>query len=123
MSMQGTSDRVVARQTELAAVGAFLVRVQGAPSAFLIEGAAGIGKTRIWREGVERASELGLRVLSSHPGGSDVRLAFSGLADILDEDARAAVVQTLPAPQQRALEVALLLEDPDGEPLDDHAVA
>jgi DNA-binding CsgD family transcriptional regulator len=117
------SESVVGRQPELVSVETFIARAQEAPCACFLEGEAGIGKTRIWREGIERANLLGLRVLSAHPGGSDVRLAFSGLTDLLDDEACAALLPALPAPQRRALEVALLLEDPVGEPLDERAVA
>ena len=117
------SESVVGRQPELASVETFIARAQEAPCACFLEGEAGIGKTRVWREGIERANLLGLRVLSTHPGGSDVRLAFSGLTDLLDDEACAALLPALPAPQRRALKVALLLADPVGEPLDERAVA
>src|SRR4029453_10365715 len=83
---------------------------------------AGMGKTPLWNGGVQRALEDGFRVLSTRPGGSEVQLAFAGLADLLDGVA-AETLPKLPPPPRRALEVALLLEEPgDGAP-DDRAVA
>jgi DNA-binding CsgD family transcriptional regulator len=113
---------LVGRKAELASLDEFLARVAGGPCAFFLEGEAGIGKTRLWWEGLERARGRGVRVLSTHPGGAEVRLSFVGLADLLDE-AVAEVLSALPPPQRRALGIALLLEDPDGVPPDDRAVA
>jgi predicted ATPase len=92
------------------------------PCALFLEGEAGIGKTRLWREGLDRARERGLRVLSTHPGSSDVSLAFAGMADLL-VDVVAETLPELPPPQRRALEIALLLQDSKGVPPDDRAVA
>ena len=115
-------ETLVGRQAELASLDEFLARLAGGPCAFFLEGEAGIGKTRLWSEGAERARGRGVRVLSTHPGGAEVRLSFAGLADLLDEVV-AEVLSALPPPQRRALRIALLLEDPDGVPPDDRAVA
>src|SRR5207344_2057569 len=73
----------------------------------------GIGKTTLWQETIRRAGKQGIRVLASRPGASEARLTFVGLGDVLagvgDE-----VLGELPAPQRRALDVALLRADPDG---------
>jgi DNA-binding CsgD family transcriptional regulator len=90
--------------------------------AFFVEGEAGIGKTRVWTEAVERARRRGAQVLLTRPSGSEVRLAFAGMSDLLGE-VFAGTLPDLPLPQQRALAVALLLEDPTGAPPDDRAVA
>jgi DNA-binding CsgD family transcriptional regulator len=115
-------DVLVGRQEELAAIEAFLAGVGSASSALFLEGETGIGKTRLWKRGVERAREGGLRVLSTRPGGAEVQLAFAGLADLLD-GVVSETLQELPPPQRRALEVALLLEEPGAGPPDDRAVA
>ena len=115
-------ETLVGRQAELASLDEFLTRVAIGPCALFLEGEAGIGKTRVWREGVERARRHGARILSSQPSGSEVRLSFAGLADLLDEVVADALPE-LPPPQRRALEIALLLEDPKGVSPDDRAVA
>jgi DNA-binding CsgD family transcriptional regulator len=111
----------VGRQTELASLDSFLLRACERPCALFLHGEAGIGKKRLWREGLGRAREHGVRVLSTHPGSSDVSLAFAGMADLLAEVV-AETLHRLPPPQRRALEIALLLRDPKGVPPDDRAV-
>jgi DNA-binding CsgD family transcriptional regulator len=113
---------IIARQSELAALDDFLERSDDWPSALYFEGAAGIGKTRLWREGLGQARLRGLRVLATRPGSAEVRLAFAGIADLL-ADVLEDVLAELPAPQRRALAVALLLEDAQGVTPDDRAVA
>jgi len=115
-------EAIVARQSELTALDAFLERIPEGPRGLFLEGEAGIGKTRIWREGLERARARGVRVLASRPGGAEVQLAFAGIADLL-RDVLEETLAGLPPPQRRALAIALLLEDAEGIAPDDRAVA
>jgi DNA-binding CsgD family transcriptional regulator len=112
---------IVGRDEELHGLSAFL-EPGAAPGALLIEGAAGIGKTTLWRYGVERAAERGWRVLTAGPAPSEARLAFAAIGDLLVGVVDAAVSR-LPPPQRRALEVALLLDDVRGPPPDERTVA
>ena len=112
---------IIARQSELAALDDFLSGIADGPQALFFEGAAGIGKTRLWREGLERARARDMRVLATRPGGAEVQLAFAGIADLL-HNVLDQVLGELPPPQRRALAIALLVEDPDGAPPDDRAV-
>jgi DNA-binding CsgD family transcriptional regulator len=105
---------VVGRDRELAAVNAFLEALQSGRAVLVVEGEAGIGKTTVWQAGITRAVERGMTVLSSRPGSSETRLTFVGLADLL-QDVDESVFDGLPAPQRRALDVALLRADPDGD--------
>ncbi|MGN6800205.1 MAG: helix-turn-helix transcriptional regulator [Gaiellaceae bacterium] len=103
---------VVGREPELKAVDAFL---DGTTQALAIVGEAGIGKTTVWREAVERARARGATILTARPAESEVRLSFGGVADLtsaLPEDA----FDALPAPQRRGLDVALLRADSTGPP-------
>jgi len=100
---------IVGRQRECAEVENFLVLARDRARTLVIEGEAGIGKTRVWKEGLERAEAGGVRLLVSRPGGADVKLAFAGLADLI-RDVDAEPLNELPPPQRRALSVALLLE-------------
>ena len=109
------------REAELAGLDALVSQVREGPCGLFLEGEAGIGKTSLWREGVRRARERGVRVLSSNPGSADLSLAFAGLTDLLSEVVGEAVA-VLPRPQRRALEIALLLRDPQGVSPDDRAV-
>jgi DNA polymerase III delta prime subunit len=104
---------VVGRAAELDVVDAFLASLDDGPARLLVEGEPGIGKTTVWQAASSRARERGYRILTSRPGPSETRLTFAGLGDFLsgvDDDA----LEALPAPQRRALRVALLRDDPDG---------
>ncbi|HEY1687537.1 MAG TPA: AAA family ATPase [Solirubrobacteraceae bacterium] len=95
------------RDDELALVERFLTEAAGGPAGLLIEGDAGIGKTTIWRVAVRFAAEGGWRVLAAHGTGTEVRLAYAGLADLL-VDVEDDVLDKIPAPQRAALGAALL---------------
>jgi DNA-binding CsgD family transcriptional regulator len=103
---------IVGRDEEATALEAFVDGVGDGPSALVLEGEAGIGKSTLWLAGVERARSQGFRVLSSRPGEAEHKLAYVGLGDLF-EDVLADVLPALPPPRRRALEVALLLEEPD----------
>ena len=53
---------VVGRDRELESIASFLDLAAGAPRVLLVEGDAGIGKTTLWRAGVELARERDYRV-------------------------------------------------------------
>jgi DNA-binding CsgD family transcriptional regulator len=119
--MAGAAADPVGRQEELAAVADFL-EAEAAACAVVIEGEAGIGKTTVWEAAVEAAASRGLRVLRARPAESEAKLAFSSLADLL-AGAFEDVLGELPAPQRRALEIALLIDDAGGPRADRRAVA
>ncbi len=79
-------------------------------------GDAGIGKTTVWRAGVEHARGRGFCVLAVEPVKAEQSLSYAALADLL-EPVGDDVFLSLPQPQRRALERVLLLVEPDG-PLD-----
>jgi DNA-binding CsgD family transcriptional regulator len=110
---------VVGRDEERSALDAVLDRRApgSGPAGIALEGEAGIGKSTLWREAVELARARGLRVLTARPVESERTLAHAGLGDLLDP-ALEDVLPALPAPRRRALEVALLLEDPGSRPVD-----
>ena len=70
---------------------------------------------------VDRARARGFRVLEARPTKAEQKLSFAALGDLL-ADAHGEI-GGLPAPQRRALRVALLLEEPYGLPPDERAVA
>jgi DNA-binding CsgD family transcriptional regulator len=122
MSVRGSETPLVGREPELARVDEFLTGATAAPAALVLEGEAGIGKTRVWEEGVRRAGGRRYELLSCRPTESEAQLAFSALSDLLS----GVLEETLPAlpdPQRHALEVALLLADPGDRPVDQRAVA
>ena len=102
---------VVGRRTELEAIGSFLVGEEA--RALVLEGAAGIGKTALWLEGVERARRDEQHVLAARPAGAETPLALGGFRDLLADVPREAR-DGLPEIQQHALARALL-EDEVGD--------
>jgi DNA-binding CsgD family transcriptional regulator len=104
------SGEVVARGEELSALDAVLDRAAAGSAALVLEGEAGIGKSTLWRAGVDAARARGMCVLLSQPAEVERGLAHAGLGDLF-ENALESVLPALSAPRRRALEVALLVED------------
>ena len=113
---------IVSREEELASLHSFVAEAQGGPAALVLEGDPGIGKSTLWLAGVARARAQGLRVLVSRPAEAERSLAHAGLGDLF-EDVLDEALPALAPPRRRALEVALLLEDPSGDPVDHSALA
>ncbi len=112
----------VGRDAELAEVDLFLGQMNAASCALALEGDAGIGKTTIWQEAVDRARGAGMLVLACRPAAAEAKLSFSGLSDMLAGVAEPAFA-ALPDLQRNALEVALLRSAPEGPALDARLVA
>ncbi len=115
------NSHVVGRDGPRSQLDRFVRSLVDAPGALLIEGEAGIGKTVLWQETLDAAMETGCRVLVSRPAESETALTYSGLGDLLAHLAPGAL-DDLPAPQRRALEVALLLSEPDSRPPEPRAI-
>ncbi|MFF3563624.1 AAA family ATPase [Streptomyces sp. NPDC002574] len=92
--------------------------VQGDP--VLLAGPAGIGKSALWRELVDRARKAGWLVLGCAPAESESSLALAALADLLRP--LADHVTGLPGPQRAAAEAALLTANV-GTAVDERALA
>lgn len=120
--MEAAALAIVGRDEELSLVAAFLEAPDELPAALLLEGEAGIGKSTVWRQGVELARGNGFLVLETRPSESETALSFAGLGDLLGE-ATADVLPELPPPQEQALAVALLLRDPGGAPPDQRGIS
>jgi len=105
-----TPGTIVGRERELDAVSEFREGVSHPPSALLIQGEAGIGKTTVWRE-VSRIVGSDSRLLTARPSESEGKLSFSVLTDLF-EPTLSEIRHQLPVPQRRALEAALMLKGP-----------
>ena len=112
----------VGREHELEAVRALVGSIDEAPQALFLEGPPGIGKTRLWLEGVGFARAAGIRTLTSRATEADAQFAFAAVGDLLREPIEE-VLEELSAPQRRAIATALLLEDAAGSPPAQPAVA
>jgi DNA-binding CsgD family transcriptional regulator len=112
---------VIGREAELAAVESFLEALSAGPSALVLEGEAGVGKTTLWTAAMTHAEGRGLRVLDARPAEFESALSFSGIGDLLDPVLEAALA-TLPAGQRSALSRALVLEEAEGTTPDARAV-
>jgi DNA-binding CsgD family transcriptional regulator len=114
----GSFRGILGREAEVAEVTRFIESVDDGPSALLLDGAAGIGKTTLWHAGVTFARDAGHQVLSSRAAESEARLSYAALGDLLELE-----LPELPGPQQRALDAALLRTEVEGSPPDQRAVS
>lgn len=113
---------VVGREQELRTLHDFVDgRSEPGTQVLLVEGEAGMGRSLLWRSGVDRARRTGTRVLTARPAEAESALANAGLGDLLD-DVVDEVAPILSAPRLRALHVALLREDAGDEPIDPRAL-
>ena len=111
---------LIGRDEELQRVQRFLEAVPASGRALLIAGEAGVGKTSLWQAAVGRAQAAGMRVIAARPTEAETSFAHAALGDLLGPHPE--VLEDLPGPQRRALEVALLLAE-RGEKPDQQAVA
>jgi DNA-binding CsgD family transcriptional regulator len=94
---------MASRPTEEQALSEFLDSAAGAPSALLVDGEAGIGKTTLWLAALQRARDRGFRVLSARVANAQSVLAYAPLAALL-EGVPASTWADLPGPQRTALD-------------------
>ena len=112
--LDASSSRVIGREPELATIREFVVAMSDGPRTLLLDGAAGIGKTTLWRAGLRAAEEQGHLVLCCRPAELESRLAFGAVIDLFAEVGEE-VLARLPPPQQHALAVALLRREPGSD--------
>jgi AAA ATPase domain len=112
----------IGRGAELGAIAGFLDAVPAGPSALVIQGEAGIGKTVLWSEAVAAARDRCYTVMSCRPAQAESKLPYLGLGDLFSH-VPGQVLAELPVPQRRALEVALLRVEGEGPPLQQRAVS
>ncbi len=113
--MSAESQVIIGRAEELAGLGEFLDGIEAGPSALVLDGEMGIGKTALWKVGLAAAADRSYHVLVCRPIESEAQLAHAALGDLLAEVSDEAMAE-LPEPQRRALDVALLRSEPEGEP-------
>jgi predicted ATPase len=109
---------IVGRQRELTLADAFLDAAATGFAVLDLDGEAGIGKTTVWREVLERAEVRGFRVLACRPAAAEAKLSLAAISDLLAEVPEHAF-GALSELQRRALERALRRADV-GEAVADH---
>ena len=118
----GAPDSSVAgRETELAEIRR-LGYSGAAGRALVLAGGPGIGKTTLWEAGIRLARDRGIQVLAARPSEAEAQFSFSALSDLL-EDVDVAGMESVPAPQRRALDIALLRAEAAGRSPEPRAVA
>src|SRR5262249_8604134 len=111
----------VGRRSELSEIERFLVAPE--PGGLLVLcGEPGIGKSTLWEAGVDVARAQGFVILCARASEAEAQLSFVGLADLL-EAVDSAVWRDVPAPQRRALEVAIGRAEPADSGLELFAVS
>ena len=101
---------LVGREPEAVAVARFLGRARQNSRVMLVEGEVGIGKTSVLAAARESAREQGWQILAANPAELEMPLEYTGIADLL-EPLPGSLTDSLPAPQRRAIRVALLREE------------
>lgn len=113
---------VVSRAAELRAVVSFLSATAVGPAGLVLEGEAGIGKTTLWLAAADQARERGYRLLSARAAQAESTLAYTVVADIL-QDVAPGVVAGLPGIQRLAVDRVLLRAGAEGPPTNHRVVA
>ena len=113
---------VIGREPELAVLQRFLDSIPSGPSALLLSGDPGIGKTTVWKEGLADALPRNYRILSCGPIEAETRLSYTALGDLREPTLEEAL-PSLPEPQRWALEIALLRSPSSGARADQRAVS
>jgi DNA-binding CsgD family transcriptional regulator len=113
---------VVNRPLEFRAVSDLLRSATQQPSALVIEGEPGIGKTTLWLAGVEQARNDGYRVFSARVGQAESVLAYAAVADLL-HDIDTTALAGLPEVQRLAVDRVLLRASSEDHTTDHRVVA
>jgi DNA-binding CsgD family transcriptional regulator len=104
------SGEVFGRDAELLRIEGFLGDLTTHAEVLVLAGEAGAGKTTLLRRAADLAASRDMTVLRTAPSRGDLRLAFAGLADLLERRLDE-VAGDLPAVHASALRVALLMDD------------
>ena len=115
------SSQLVGREEELQRVELLLGAARHGPRALLIEGEAGAGKTSVWDAALASAEAADSHTLAARPTQAETGFAYAALGDLLRDHLGA--LPDIPSRQQRALEVALLLDEEGADQPDPPSVA
>jgi DNA-binding CsgD family transcriptional regulator len=76
---------IVGRGLEQSRIETWMEQVSAGTRALVLRGDSGIGKTTLWRHGLERWRRLGRTVLSARPAEEELSLALSGIVDLFED--------------------------------------
>ena len=113
---------IVGRSAEERAIDEFLTSAHSQPSALVIEGEAGIGKSTLWWAGLDRARGNGFRVLAARAAQPETVNAFATIGDLLAE-VESSHVTRIPDLQQRAVDRVLMGAADEGPDTDQWVIA
>ena len=114
--------QMVSRSAEERAIDEFLTSAHRQPSALVIEGEAGIGKSTLWWAGLDRARGKGFRVLAARAAEPETVHAFATIGDLLAE-VESSHVTGIPELQQRAVDRVLMRAADEGPDTDQWVIA
>ncbi|MGZ8605061.1 MAG: ATP-binding protein, partial [Actinomycetota bacterium] len=106
----GRTPAIVGREAEVLQIDAFVSAVPHGLRALLVRGEPGIGKTTLWRHGVDLSRAAGYAVLLTRPAEEEMPLSLVGLVDLfeaVDADAAVLLPETGPFARGRAVLDAL----------------
>ena len=120
--MVTATSHLIGRDDELDAIrGTLDLAAAGGPAGLLVEGDAGIGKSVLLESVVATAAERGFRILTSRAAEAESSWSLLAVGDLL-EDVPADVVDPLPPPQRRAVDVVMRRAEPDGRPVENATI-
>src|SRR5256714_10351091 len=106
---------VVGRTAELAAIDELLDSLVDGPSALVLEGGTGVGKSTLLQAAIEEARRREATVLLSVATPADTSRPYHALANLFETVNREAL-ETLPPPQRDAFDQALLQGSAEADP-------
>jgi DNA-binding CsgD family transcriptional regulator len=115
MNLGAMAEPIIGRRSELQALARFVEAAPAGGRALLIEGEAGIGKTALLHEGVRAAQASGYRVITARAAPAEAQMAFATVGDLFTPTLEETLPSLAPV-QRRALEIALLVREPEGPP-------
>jgi len=113
---------VVGRSYDTRSIAEYLKSVGSQPSALLIDGEPGIGRSTLWLAGLNQARERGFQTLSARVSKAEVDLEYATVADLLAE-VDLEVLQRLPDAHVAAIDRVLLRGTSDATAEERHVVA
>lgn len=110
------------RSPEASPLKNFLTAATSRPSALLIQGQAGIGKTTFWLSAIDRARERGFRVLTARASQSETVLAYATVGDLV-LSVESMLLANIPDLYQQALNRVLMRAGNDDRETNQQVVA